>query len=174
MQNIRDWIKQVAFCMCFLELLYQLVPGKSWRKYLQFTGGLIFILVLTGPVLQVLSLGEPLKTSMWKWEIQEKGMELQEAQKELTELQNSQINNVFCQETQKQIDSIVVYYGGKAKNITVTAKSGEPGAIEKAEILLEEPMDKTRKRACMAVLMAYLNLKEEQIIIQTEKEGQDG
>ena len=54
MDIIREWLKQVVFCMCFLELLYQLVPRPVWQKYLKFTGGLIFTLVLMQPVLQML------------------------------------------------------------------------------------------------------------------------
>ena len=83
MSGWRGWLKQVIFCICFLEFLYQILPGKKWQKYLKFTGGLVFVLVLFQPVLQFFSLDGKLEQAAWKWQIREESVQLQEAQKEL-------------------------------------------------------------------------------------------
>ena len=103
MSDWREWLKQMVFCICFLELLYQILPGKNWQKYLKFTGGLVFVLVLFQPVLQIFSFEGKLEQAVWKLQIKEESMQLQEARKELEELQNEQIRQSYCRELERQI-----------------------------------------------------------------------
>ena len=112
MDIIREWLKQVVFCMCFLELLYQLVPRPVWQKYLKFTGGLIFTLVLMQPVLQMLSMDERMDQITWKWQILEESRNLREAQTELAEFQNQQIQTGVKEELERQVRILVQDYGG--------------------------------------------------------------
>ena len=136
MSDWREWLKQVVFCICFLELLYQILPGKKWQKYLKFTGGLVFVLVLFQPVLQAFSLDGKLEYETGKWQIREESMQLQEAQKELEELQNEQICQSYCRELEKQIQDRAEYYGGKVQKVQVTLSPGEGMQIEKVEVYL--------------------------------------
>ena len=109
MSDWREWLKQMVFCICFLELLYQILPGKNWQKYLKFTGGLVFVLVLFQPVLQIFSFEGKLEQAVWKWQIKEESMQLQEARKELEELQNEQIRQSYCRELERQIQERTEY-----------------------------------------------------------------
>ena len=113
MDIIREWLKQVVFCMCFLELLYQLVPRPVWQKYLKFTGGLIFTLVLMQPVLQMFSMDERMDQITWKWQILEESRNLREAQTELAEFQNQQIQTGVKEELERQVRILVQDYGGE-------------------------------------------------------------
>ena len=151
MSGWREWLKQVIFCICFLEFLYQILPGKKWQKYLKFTGGLVFVLVLFQPVLQVFSLDGKLEQAAWKWQIREESVQLQEAQKELEELQNEQIRQSYCRELERQIQERTEYYGGKVQRVQVTLSQGENMQMEKMEVyLLENPKGKNRLRENLA------------------------
>ncbi len=151
MSDWREWLKQMVFCICFLELLYQILPGKNWQKYLKFTGGLVFVLVLFQPVLQIFSFEGKLEQAVWKWQIKEESMQLQEARKELEELQNEQIRQSYCRELERQIQERTEYYGGKVQRVQVTLSQGENMQMEKMEVyLLENPKGKNRLRENLA------------------------
>lgn len=151
MSDWREWLKQMVFCICFLELLYQILPGKNWKKYLKFTGGLVFVLVLFQPVLQIFSFEGKLEQAVWKWQIKEESMQLQEARKELEELQNEQIRQSYCRELERQIQERTEYYGGKVQRVQVTLSQGENMQMEKMEVyLLENPKGKNRLRENLA------------------------
>ena len=119
MDIIREWLKQVVFCMFFLELLYQLVPRPVWQKYLKFTGGLIFTLVLMQTVLQMLSMDERMDQITWKWQILEESRNLREAQTELAEFQNQQIQSGVREELERQVRILVQDYGGAVEEVDV-------------------------------------------------------
>lgn len=151
MSDWREWLKQMVFCICFLELLYQILPGKNWQKYLKFTGGLVFVLVLFQPVLQIFSFEGKLEQAVWKWQIKEESMQLQETRKELEELQNEQIRQSYCRELERQIQERTEYYGGKVQRVQVTLSQGENMQMEKMEVyLLENPKGKNRLRENLA------------------------
>lgn len=151
MSDWREWLKQMVFCICFLELLYQILPGKNWQKYLKFTGGLVFVLVLFQPVLQIFSFEGKLEQAVWKWQIKEESMQLQEARKELEELQNEQIRQSYCRELERQIQERTEYYGGKVQRVQVTLSQGENMQMENMEVyLLENPKGKNRLRENLA------------------------
>ena len=144
MSDWREWLKQ-------MELLYQILPGKNWQKYLKFTGGLVFVLVLFQPVLQIFSFEGKLEQAVWKWQIKEESMQLQEARKELEELQNEQIRQSYCRELERQIQERTEYYGGKVQRVQVTLSQGENMQMEKMEVyLLENPKGKNRLRENLA------------------------
>ena len=168
MSDWREWLKQMVFCICFLELLYQILPGKNWQKYLKFTGGLVFVLVLFQPVLQIFSFEGKLEQAVWKWQIKEESMQLQEARKELEELQNEQIRQSYCRELERQIQERTEYYGGKVQRVQVTLSQGENMQMEKVKIcLMENPPGRNRLREELAV--AYgLRLAQIQICVTGE------
>lgn len=169
MSDWREWLKQMVFCICFLELLYQILPGKNWQKYLKFTGGLVFVLVLFQPVLQIFSFEGKLEQAVWKWQIKEESMQLQEARKELEELQNEQIRQSYCRELERQIQERTEYYGGKVQMVQVTLSQGENMQMEKMEVyLLENPKGKNRLRENLAA--SYdLRLSQVQISVAGNK-----
>ena len=167
MDIIREWLKQVVFCMCFLELLYQLVPRPVWQKYLKFTGGLIFTLVLMQPVLQMLSMDERMDQITWKWQIQEESRNLREAQTELAEFQNQQIQTGVKEELERQVRILVQDYGGAVEKVDVQIE--ENGEITSVQIRLQKEMQQIEE--CRTQLGVCLGLDRKRITIQIGKEG---
>lgn len=167
MDIIREWLKQVVFCMFFLELLYQLVPRPVWQKYLKFTGGLIFTLVLMQPVLQMLSMDERMDQITWKWQILEESRNLREAQTELAEFQNQQIQTGVKEELERQVRILVQDYGGAVEEVDVQIE--ENGEIISVQIRLQKEMQQIAE--CRTQLAVCLGLDRKQITIQIGKEG---
>lgn len=164
-----EWLKKVVFCMCFLELIYQLVPKKTWQRYLKFTGGLIFMLIFLEPVLELFSATEKIQDAAWKWQIQESSTQLKEEQEALAEFQNEQVRAGVCRELEKQITQQIEHWDGEPENVKVTVKESQDIEIEKVEIILKQQMK--QEAACRSELQAYWGLEERQLVIRSEREG---
>ncbi len=167
MGMIGDWLKQVVFCMCFLELLYQLVPGKTWQKYLKFTGGLIFILVLMQPILQFLSLNGTIRQHTFRWQIREEVESLQEAQKELEEIQNRQVREGLQRELEYQMKELIRYYGGEAEKVTVLTET-DSSQITEANIVLQKKMEQMEE--CRMELYTCFGLDKDKLTMTVRGE----
>ena len=47
---LQQWIQNITFYFVIVTLVLQMVPDKSYRKYIQFITGLILILLLAEPI----------------------------------------------------------------------------------------------------------------------------
>lgn len=53
LEYIYQWIENIAFYMVMLVAFMQLIPGKSYQKYIRFFAGMILILMLTAPIFKL-------------------------------------------------------------------------------------------------------------------------
>ena len=51
MEILKEWIQNITYYFIIVALILQMVPEKSYRKYIQFITGLILILLLLEPIL---------------------------------------------------------------------------------------------------------------------------
>ena len=56
---VKTWICSILVFSIFLTVFLQLLPGKQYEKYVRFFSGLIWILVVMQPVLQLFHLENP-------------------------------------------------------------------------------------------------------------------
>lgn len=50
---IFDWIQNLAFYLVIITAVLQVIPGNSYKKYVQFFSGLVMILLMLTPVLKL-------------------------------------------------------------------------------------------------------------------------
>lgn len=107
MDAVYGWVKNIICCLCLLEMLYHIIQNAEYQKYLRFFGGIIFMLLTVGPLLDFFDLqasfGEALRFSLR----QEDARNLQEAAESLAELQNERIDEAYQSELKRQIEAIV-------------------------------------------------------------------
>lgn len=48
-----EWISNLAFYLVLVTAVLQVVPGKEYKKYIQFFSGLVMILLMTTPILKL-------------------------------------------------------------------------------------------------------------------------
>lgn len=48
---LKEWVQNITFYLILVTLIVQMLPEKSYRKYIQFITGLILILLLMEPIL---------------------------------------------------------------------------------------------------------------------------
>ncbi len=56
MDFLCEWTKNLAFYMIVVTIMIQMVPGEGYKKYIRFFVGLILILMLTQPVMEIFKL----------------------------------------------------------------------------------------------------------------------
>lgn len=53
MEKLYDWIRQIAYVMVIVSVIMQLAAGKQYQKYIRLYTGIILILFMLAPVLQI-------------------------------------------------------------------------------------------------------------------------
>lgn len=50
---IYEWIQNLAFYLVIVTAVLQIIPGKGYKKYVQFFSGMVMILLMLTPVLKL-------------------------------------------------------------------------------------------------------------------------
>ena len=58
LEQLYEWIRSIAYFMVFSAVLTHLIPGQAYRKYIRFFTGLLLVLLLLHPVMEMLGMGE--------------------------------------------------------------------------------------------------------------------
>jgi len=53
-----EWTRNFAFYMIIITVIIQIVPGETYKKYVRFFVGMVLILMLTQPILNLFSMKE--------------------------------------------------------------------------------------------------------------------
>ena len=56
LENIYTWIENLAFYMVIMVAVMQSIPGENYKKYVRFFAGLVFIMMVLGPVLKIINM----------------------------------------------------------------------------------------------------------------------
>lgn len=56
LESIYGWIRNIAFYLVMVTVLFHMLPDTDYKKYIRFFTGLILILLLTEPVLKLLDI----------------------------------------------------------------------------------------------------------------------
>ena len=58
-EYLYEWLSNLAFYMILVTAVLQVIPNKSYEKYIRFFCGMILIVLLMTPVMKVLDAGFP-------------------------------------------------------------------------------------------------------------------
>ena len=58
LEQLYEWIRSIAYFMVFSAVLTHVIPGQAYRKYIRFFTGLLLVLLLLHPVMEMLGMGE--------------------------------------------------------------------------------------------------------------------
>ena len=98
---VKTWICSILLFSIFLSVFLQLFPGKQYVKYVRFFAGLIWILVVMQPVLQLFHLENPVNG------IVQILSQYQEETRTEAELDEAQLRQYQAQAWQKQVSEAV-------------------------------------------------------------------
>ena len=60
MAEVFSWVRGIVFYLIFVSLLYQLLPGEKYKKYVHVCAGMIFVLVVMSPLLRLFHVNDRL------------------------------------------------------------------------------------------------------------------
>lgn len=52
-EYLYEWIQNLAFYLVIITAAIQILPGKSYKKYVQFFSGMVLILLMLSPILKL-------------------------------------------------------------------------------------------------------------------------
>ena len=56
LEQLYEWIRSIAYFMVFSAVLTHVIPGQAYRKYIRFFTGLLLVLLLLHPVMEMLGM----------------------------------------------------------------------------------------------------------------------
>lgn len=87
-----EWLQNLAFYLVLVTAIFHMIPEMGYKKYIQFFTGLILIILLVSPVLQVLGTEITLEDFYQEMEYEtEVEQKLKEWHKEQIKENNSEI-----------------------------------------------------------------------------------
>ena len=92
MAEVFSWVRGIVFYMIFVSLLYQLLPGEKYKKYVHVCAGMIFVLVVMTPLLQLFHINDRLAyyTSLENFKIAVRDAGFNGTQTDLTKTTSSE------------------------------------------------------------------------------------
>ena len=53
---LKEWIQNITFYFILVTLVMQMIPNQSYKKYIQFFTGLILVLLLAEPIMNIVGM----------------------------------------------------------------------------------------------------------------------
>lgn len=186
MDRIFDWIKSFIYFGLFLTILMQLLPDVKYKKYVRFFAGMIFIVLVMGPVFRIFSDDNILDTAVEKLEYQQEQetvrMDFSYMEQEQQEYYRQKVlasaEEIIEQEAAGQGFSVVDSQIGQneetneVRNVTVTVQNAENEektqedqkditAVEAIRIQISDENGEQKNEATPLVSAKAVKLQEE-------------
>ena len=59
-----EWVQQIAVFYLFMTMIEQLLPSGSYRKYMRLYAGLVFVMLVLSPIVNLPQLGAGLTEAL--------------------------------------------------------------------------------------------------------------
>lgn len=82
-----QWLQNLAFYMILMTAVLQALPDSSYRKYIRFFCGMILVVLLAGPILQLFGAQEHFAERYQNAEVEQIQREMQNAREYLEKVE---------------------------------------------------------------------------------------
>lgn len=132
-----DWLKTIIGSLCILTILLHLIPQGKFAKYVRFYAGLLFFLMISGPVLRLFA-GEGELERLLRLEfLKEEYYDMETAVDGMSELKNDQIREAYQKEIRRQIGEIAGAYGVSVSDVQLVFDGEDSYLLEEISFLAE-------------------------------------
>ncbi len=80
--NLYEWLQNLAFYLVLVTAIFHIIPESNYKKYIQFFTGLVLIIMIISPIMQLfgtdISIKDFYQDMEYKNEIKQEVMEWQE------------------------------------------------------------------------------------------------
>lgn len=165
---IYEWMKNLAVFYIFLTAIMNLLPDKRYGEYIKFFMGLLLILLVLAPLLQILNLKDSVGTLFQQKMLEEEYLESQWGDLTVREDAASQqeyLMEGYTAETQRNIESYLEQKGYEIISVAVQLYQGDELKVESMEITISGSYDYEKERVLKTELEAVYGTAEGQIRI---------
>jgi stage III sporulation protein AF len=126
-EGFYNWIKNIAFFYILITMVMNLLPNNSYRKYIKFFTGLLLVIVVATPILELFGLGGSFEDYFRIGTMKEELSNIEGAAKGLSGIQLEEITKGYKLEIERQVRTIVEARGLYPMEVDVTLdmKEGE-------------------------------------------------
>ncbi len=188
MQAIFDWVKGIVFYLIFVTVISNLVPGKKYEKYIRLFTGMLLIIVVTKPVIQLAAKGELLEEgsileffedgasesldgAKSEFEHAQEEKLIAEYEKQVGQYAKAQASQMGMQAQRVQVE--VQKTGQEILPVSivmeVTAQKKESGSVDIPQIVIGDGSGKretdTKRQALQEALSQYYGIEKSRIKI---------
>lgn len=127
MASLYGWIRNLICFICILNLVLQILPGSSFKKYVRFFGGVLLVVLVMKPLGELIQISGGFE-QVWRTEkLKEEFDGLEASRQGMEELRLEKINEAYQAEIKRQIEEIVRAYGLLPKRTDISFGDGEAG-----------------------------------------------
>lgn len=80
-----EWIKNIAFYMIIVSVIFKVLPGNGYQKYIQFFSGIVLILLVFLPIVRMLGKEQTIKDLYEGYSYEQKKEEMEMMEKYFTD-----------------------------------------------------------------------------------------
>ena len=133
-----QWLKNMIGSLCLLTILLHLIPKGKYAKYVRFYAGLLFFLVASGPLLQILGGEGELERLLQLEFVKNEYYDLESAAEGMAELKNERIREAYDRELRRQISGIAEAYGFAVETVCLNFDPKDGYTLTGVSIYLKE------------------------------------
>lgn len=169
---IYEWMKNLAVFYIFLTAVMNLLPDKRYGEYIKFFMGLLLILLVLAPLLQLLNLKDSVGTLFQQKMLEEEYLESQWGDLTVREDKTSQqeyLMEGYTVETQRNIKSYLEQKGYEVISVAAQLYQGDKLSVESMDITISGGYDYEKEAALKVELEAVYGTAEGKIGISFEE-----
>lgn len=136
MGGFYSWIRNIVCFLCIFNILLQILPAESFKKYVRFFGGLILIIMVMEPLADVTHLTENFERA-WRLEsLREQADGIRITGEGMEELRSEKIREAYQAEVKRQVEEVVRAYGMEPEKtkLEFTQEEEEAACISGVEL----------------------------------------
>lgn len=146
MDSLRVWVRSIVCYLCFIQIVDQVLPDGSYRKYVRFFCGLLLIVLVISPFTDAVGLSEKLAREWRTTTLQEEWDSMNMEQESLKQLQEQTITEACKKEMERQATAVAEGNGMENAEAEVTfAKDSDVLEMEKVRITGKYPDTSDKK-----------------------------
>ncbi|NCB91286.1 MAG: hypothetical protein EOM40_01745 [Clostridia bacterium] len=141
MEWISEWVRNIAFYFIFLSAVMNFLPGSEERKYLRYFMGMILVILLLKPLLQVTGLETKLSQQVLADSLDEEYEELlrESARQEI--VGEDYVKNACEREMKGQIGELLLSYGYVVSRCTVTFFDRDSLELNEISLVIKQSLN---------------------------------
>lgn len=106
MDILQKWVRSLVCYLCFIQIIDQILPNGSYRKYVRFFCGLLLIILTVSPFMDAAGLSKRLEREWRMSSLKDEWASLNMEQEGLLQLRRQTINQACREEIERQIAEV--------------------------------------------------------------------